>query len=145
MVVSVESSEGNGTWDALSEVSEDGDHLVGLSIGEAGVMGQVVNQDEKGVADGAADEVGSQPKLPGGEILDEVDHEDLEGDEEGGEPEGVGVVFHESLDFGVLVENELSSCCVGLVVFHEVEVLGITGEFRSGVSIWEGLGCWDVD
>lgn len=87
MVVAVESSERDGAWDALSEVGEDGDHLICFSVGEAGVMGQVVNQNEEGVADGSADEVGSEPELPCGEILDEIDDEDLEGNQEGGKPE----------------------------------------------------------
>lgn len=96
------------------------------------------------MTDDSTGKVSDDPELPSWKILDQGDDQNLKTDKESCEPERVRIVFHQPLDLRVLVENELSSGCMWLIVVHEVELLGITIEIGSRVSIWEWLFCWNV-
>lgn len=59
-MVSVVPPEGNGGGEALPEVGENRQQLVGHDALEAREMGVVVDEDVKRVADGCPDEVSSE-------------------------------------------------------------------------------------
>lgn len=100
--------------------------MVGSFVGEAGVVSQIVDEDKQSMADSSSNKISNEPKLPCGEIVNEVNDCDLKSNEESSEVKGIRIMFHKLLDFRVFIKNQLSSGCMGFVVVHEMELAGVT-------------------
>jgi len=94
VVISVESTEGNGRGDTLTEVGEDGSELVSFSRPEGSVMGQIVDKDIQSVTEDGSRNEGSDNNEPPGHILDQIHDSELSEDESDGKIQRERIMLH---------------------------------------------------